>query len=190
VRDAAAANYVMSISGLRVGSTDAKLGAVKTYGISNLRTYHVQLDTVDNTKVNFDFVGKKGTVVDKTVYSKPLADYLDAKTYGDRKDKIFSATSYAGISNYMSSLQGANGFTPKDYRTWHGTTTALATIKDYNSKYEPPATLKEFKTYQKEVGMTVAKQLGHKNAAKESATAVKYYIDPVVWTPWQMGIKK
>ena len=85
------------------------------------------------------------------------------------------------VRDYLQSIPGAENFKTKDFRTWNGTNTAIKTI----AKMDAPTTEAEYKTARLIVGDAVSKHLGNTRTV-----ALKSYIDPIVWKPWQNKIKK
>jgi DNA topoisomerase IB/N-acetylglutamate synthase-like GNAT family acetyltransferase len=168
-RDAAAVVYLIGKTGLRVGSDAETGGAVKAHGATTLLGQHV---TLLGDKLSLDFVGKKGVQIHKELTDPKLAQYLKGKVKS-MGDRLFNTTDSA-VRTYLKDITG-DQFKVKDFRTWHGTSTALQELKDR----PVPKTATEFKRVVSEVAKVVAKHLGNTPAVAKSA-----YIDPAVWGGW------
>lgn len=166
--DAAGATYLIAQTGFRVGS-DAETGAaVKAYGATTLLGKHVQ---VDGNKVSFNFTGKKGVEISKTIEDKPLADLIRSKNL-DPEARLFKTTD-ADVRTYMKSVS-KDDFKVKDFRTYHGTAIAMQHVNE--EMKSPPTTVKERKAAERRVAERVAKHLGNTPTVARAA-----YIDPAVW---------
>lgn len=165
---AAAATYLISRTGFRVGGDAETHGAVKAYGASTLLGKHVK---VDGNKVSFDFVGKKGVRIQKELDDKSLADFVRKRKAG-ADERVFD-TNAVGVRDYVKKHAGSS-FKVKDFRTLQGTAKALDAI---NAEMRtPPKNAKERKSAFNRVKKAVAEHLGNTPAVAFSA-----YIDPGVW---------
>lgn len=165
---AAGALYLISQTGFRVGG-DADTGAeTQAYGASTLLGRHV---SVDGDTLSFNFTGKKGVALSKTLTNKPLADYVRSRKLGS-DDRLFD-TDDAEVRAYLKK-HSSDDFKVKDFRTWHGTNRALELI-DLEMK-TPPANVKEKQKAFARVKKGVAEHLGN-----TPAVAFASYIDPAVW---------
>jgi DNA topoisomerase-1 len=170
-REAAAVMHLIDKTGLRIGSNSETLADKKAYGASTLERRHV---SVEGDRVSFDFVGKKGVDIRKTVQDAELARDLRARSAGKGPtDRLFSASDNQ-TREYMNGI--AKDFSPKDFRTRHATAMALELVRARSV----PKTQKEFKAARKEVGERVAAYLGN-----TSTVALKSYIAPVVFAKWE-----
>ena len=170
-RDTAAATYLISQTGFRVGS-DKDTGATKkAYGASNMLASHA---TVDGSKITFNFTGKKGVEQEHTIDNPTLAAYIK-----DRQDtgatRLFQTNE--NKVNAFFNKQVGNDFSIKDYRTWTGTTAALEHI----ATMPKPTTEKEYKTFRNQVGDYVAKKLGNTRTV-----ALESYISPAAFYSWSL----
>jgi DNA topoisomerase-1 len=173
LQEAAAVLTLIDKTGFRVGS-DTDTGADKqAYGASTLRAEHVK---IKGDEVTFTFVGKKGVDIEKVLEDKQLAALLKPRVAAG--GRLFD-TSDAKVRDYLHSRDG--DFKVKDFRTWHGTTTALRAIKDR----EAPKNKTEYERFRKEVGKVVADHLGN-----TPTVALASYIDPAVWSPWKAKLMK
>ena len=68
--EAALALYLITQTGFRIGSNAETLAAVKAFGASTLKCAQVN---VDGDAISFDFIGKKGIRVNKTIKDKFLS---------------------------------------------------------------------------------------------------------------------
>lgn len=173
-REAAAAMLVIAKTGIRVGSDRETQGAKQAYGATTLQAEHVK---IDGDKVHFNFTGKKGVEINQTVVDKDLARELAPRV--ERGGRLFK-TKDTNVRDYIKQKIG-DEFKPKDYRTWHGTTTAMREVASRPAPLNP----KDYAKAQREVCRVVAAKLGNTPAvAKES------YIDPSVWSKWDGAMMK
>lgn len=168
--ETAAMLHLIDRTGFRVGSTADTKAAKQAYGASTLTGKHV---SIDGDKLTFNFTGKKGVEISKTITDKPLADFLRSKAGTDKQ--LFNSTD-AAARKYLKSV-GGNGFKVKDFRTWNGTNVALKTM----SGMPKPSTVKELKASKSAVAKAVAKHLGN-----TPAVALSSYINPTVFREWEM----
>lgn len=169
-RDAAAVIRLISETGFRVGS-EADTGAdVQAHGATTLTGEHVK---VKGNTLSFDFIGKKGVKITKTLEHPELARYIGGKLKENPTGKIFDVSD-SQVREYLASA-GGQGFKVKDFRTWNGTNMALKVI----SEHKPPTTAAEFKKMRAEVGKKVSEHLGN-----TPTVALESYIDPTVFAKW------
>jgi DNA topoisomerase-1 len=166
-RDAAAITQLIAQTGFRIGS-DANTGAeVKAHGASTLEGKHVK---VKGDTLTFDFVGKKGVNIQKTLSDATLAAYINERKGQVGNGPLFEATD-GDVRKYFHAA-GGEGFKVKDFRTWNATNLALEEM----AKPPPASTEAELKKKQSLVAKVVSAHLG--NTPK---VAVESYIDPAVW---------
>lgn len=166
-REAAAALYLIDKTAFRVGSDAETGGDKKAYGATTLLASHAE---VSGDTTRFSFTGKKGVQIDKSVTDARLARLVSPRlATGGR---LFKTTDGA-VRDYLHSRGG--DFKVKDFRTWHGTATALREI----AKMPVPKTSAALVKAQRQVVKTVARHLGNTPAVAKSS-----YIDPAVWSPW------
>lgn len=168
-REAAAVLYLIDKTAFRIGSDKDTGGDAKAHGATTLLAKHVK---VEGDSVSFRFTGKKGVEIEKTVADAALARILRPRL--KQGGRLF-ATSDADVRDYMQKATGA-GFTPKDFRTYHGTGLALAEVK----KRPAPSSEKELKRMVKDVAIVVSKELGN-----TPTVALKSYIDQAVFSKWR-----
>jgi len=173
VRDAAAILYVIDATGFRVGGEGDTKAEEQAYGAATLLNKHV---SVDGTKVTFDFIGKKGVRIHKSVRDATLAEIITSRKTEAWSEQIFQHANSGSVRNYVKTIVGPE-FKPHDFRTWHATNMALKWIK---RRKGPARSEREFSKWQNEVGDRIAKSLGHSRSVSLST-----YIDPHVWTPWR-----
>lgn len=173
--DAAAVLSIIDKTGFRVGGEKDTKTAEKHYGISNLNADHI---SVKGNEVSLSFLGKSGKDNEKTIRDTPLANYLNWKLKSlNPSDRVFQSTdSY--VRKYMSSF--AKGFSPKDFRTWHGTSEAIKRVDSMPA----PRNEKEYKAAVNAVGDHVSQHLGNTRAV-----ALSSYIDPMVFERWRVEAK-
>lgn len=164
--------YLISRTGFRIGSTTETLGAVKAYGTTTLEGQHIN---IKNNEITFDFIGKKGVHIQKTVEDDILLMILHKKKLKENTP-IFTTTGNQ-VRNYLSHISNGK-FTPKDFRTSIGTLRALEEIE----KRPMPSTKAAFKKARREVATVVSQTLGN-----TPGIALTSYIDPNVFTKWKIG---
>jgi DNA topoisomerase-1 len=169
-RDSAAATYLISQTGIRIGSNKETGAEKQAYGASTLQGRHVK---IDGEWMTLSFVGKKGVAQRIKLQDKDLANYIKEKA-ADRRENIFAESSDANIRKYFHSIVG-DQFEVKDMRTWTGTATALRVL----SGLKPPKNEAAYKKGVKAVAKTVSDKLGN-----TPAMALKAYIDPTVFKSW------
>jgi DNA topoisomerase-1 len=169
LREPAAVLQLIDKTGFRIGSDQDTLASKKAFGASTLESKHV---SIKGDEVSFRFVGKKGVDIEKTVKDKDLARSLKPRV--EAGGRLFSTTD-SQVRDYMK-LRGGKDFTPKDFRTWHGTMQAVRIVESTPR----PKTEKEFKAAQREVAKQVSASLGN-----TPAVALASYIDPAVFGRWK-----
>ncbi len=172
--EAALALYLIAQTGFRIGSKAETRAAVKAFGASTLKCAHVNIDA---DHISFDFTGKKGVRVNKTIKDKFLADNIANRCRAGPDQRIFNTTA-DGIRAYLNRISTSRGFTVKDFRTYLGT---LAAFRKINSM-PVPENGRETKRYKREVGKTVAQELGN-----TPAIALNSYVSPEVFCAWESG---
>jgi DNA topoisomerase I len=166
--------YLIAKTGFRIGGKSETHAAVKAFGASTLQCSHV---SVSGDELSFDFIGKKGSRVRKILNDKHLAQVVAARCGHSFDPELFGTTDRS-IRAYLRSISAGSGFTVKDFRTYLATLTAFRKIKTM----PVPGSRRDLKKYRKEVGQTVADELGN------SATiALNSYIAPEVFCAWQSG---
>ncbi len=174
VRETAEILYMIDKTGFRIGGEGETLAAVQAYGASTLLSKHVR---VDGNKVTFDFIGKKGVRIQKSLRDDKLAEIINKHKSSQWSQKLFSNSDSLKVRAYLKRISGNDDFVIKDFRTWHGTNEALRWIK---RRKGPAASEKQFKKWQYEVGDKVAKHLGNTRGV-----ALNSYIAPQVWDTWR-----
>lgn len=172
VRDAAAIIYLIDKTGFRAGSGAETFAEDKAYGAATLLGKHVK---VDGNKVTFDYIGKKGVRIKKSVSDADLAEIINERKTSKWSDPLFKATATNALG-YMKQVIGKD-FLLKDFRNWHATRIALFEIK---KKKGPASTEAKFAQWQKQVGLKVSKFLGN-----TPGVAIGEYIDYHVWEAWR-----
>ena len=159
-------------TGFRVGGSDDTGADKQAYGASTLLSDHVK---VEGSTVKFDFIGKKGVKITKTLDDPEIAN--DIAKRASRGGKLYD-TSDAKVLSYLHTIDGE--FKVKDFRTWNACGVALEVI----SKTPPPSTPEEFKKAVLFVGKRVADHLGN-----TPSVALTSYIDPRVFQEWETNLK-
>jgi DNA topoisomerase-1 len=166
----AAVISLIDATGFRIGSNKDTGTDEKHYGISTLTKDHVK---VNGDQVTVNFTGKAGKANEKTIENPELAKYIGTRMNQTRPGESLFNTDDNKARLYMHGI--SEGFTPKDFRTWHGTNTAMETIKSMPT----PKTDAQYRKAMNAVGDAVAAHLGNTRAV-----ALKSYIDPAVFGPW------
>lgn len=156
-------------TGFRPGSDRDTKAAVKAFGATTLEAQHVR---VEGDTLHFDFTGKKGVRIQKSLQDAMLADQIRPRHA--RGGRLFEVTD-ASMRDYLQQDLGAKGFKLKDFRTWNGTAKALEVMKTLPK----PTTATAFKKAQRAVATAVSEHLGN-----TPSVALNSYIDPSVWARW------
>lgn len=171
-RELAAVVHLIDETGFRIGSLRDTKAEQQAYGATTLLGRHV---TVVGNKVKFDFIGKKGVRIVKTVTDDDLAKIISERKTSQWSQRIFDVGP-GQVRRYLKEISGQD-FDVKDFRTWHATRLALKLI---NKRKGPAPTETKFRLWQKEVGRKVSKFLGN-----TGGVAVGSYIDYHAWEPWR-----
>jgi DNA topoisomerase-1 len=150
----AQAVYTMYKTGLRPGTDRDTLADKKAYGVTTLLKKHVK---VNNNTVLFDFPGKKGVHVNKSVKDPHLAKYVKNRV---NYTELFD-TNTTKVRSYFNK-KTHHKFKIKDLRT----------LKAKDITATVPKT-RDKKLYRKEVGKVVAAELGN-----TPTVALSSYVDP------------
>lgn len=100
-----------------------------------------------------------------------------AQKKSEPDEKLFNVSNKS-LLDYVHTLDGGN-FKTKDFRTLLGTRTAMNEM----SSMKAPTTEKEYKKAVLSVAKTVSSTLGN-----TPSVALKSYISPVVFAPWQSAV--
>ena len=171
----AAVLYLISQTGFRIGSDQETKAKVKAYGASTLKHSHVK---VSGNKLSFDFVGKKGVHITKTIANDWLANKL-GKISRDPEEKLFDTDDYR-IRKYLSSIPHGHKYNVKDFRTHLGTSIALKVMK----KLPKPDSKSAFRKFRNAVGDKVAKTLGNTRTI-----ALNSYVAPECFSIYEEKLK-
>ncbi|AMS18263.1 DNA topoisomerase [Pseudomonas chlororaphis] len=153
----------------------------RSYGLTTLRNRHV---AIKGSSILFQFRGKSGIEHQISVKDPRLARILkrclelpgqNLFQYLDENGERHSVSS-SDVNAYLQELTGAD-FTAKDYRTWAGSTLALAVLRELH--WEPEA---EAKKHIVEMVKDVARQLGN-----TPAVCRKCYIHPALLEGFVQG---
>ena len=154
----------------------------KTYGLSTLRTRHVE--TFGN-RLKFNFTGKRGKNHSVTVRNKKLIKLVNKceeipgwelfKFYDENGEK--HSIDSGMINEYIQEITG-NIFSAKDFRTWSATKIFFETLKDLGYAEDEKQNKKIIITAYD----AVAKGLGNTRAVCRS-----YYVHPQVVELYENG---
>jgi DNA topoisomerase-1 len=166
---------------IRVG-TQEYAKANKSFGLTTLRTRHVQ---IDGSRLRFDFRGKSGVVHAVAVTDRRIARIVQrcAELPGY---ELFQYVDDAGqrqvvqaedVNAYLREIAGRE-VTAKDFRTWAGTMIAAQELRDMG-----PARTK------KDADRNVLKAIDHTASRLGNTRSVcrKYYIHPTLISAYFEG---
>jgi len=154
----------------------------ESFGLTTLRNRHVK---IGEHTLRFHFKGKSGQVHEVTLSDRRLArivhqcqnlpgqklfEYLDA-------DGAPTPVTSEEVNTYLREIAGEE-FTAKDFRTWIGTTEAVATLE----KMGPTETAGDAKKNIVETIKLVAAKLGNR-----PATCKAYYVHPAILEGYTSG---
>ena len=103
--------YTIYKTGFRPGSDKDTKAEKQAFGVTTLLKNHVKLDK-KNKEVDFNFVGKKGVKIAKSVKDKKLYDIIQKRL----KSKKLFETNSERVRRYLKEKAGKD-FTVKDLRT-------------------------------------------------------------------------
>ncbi|MCY1402225.1 Eukaryotic DNA topoisomerase I, catalytic core [compost metagenome] len=153
----------------------------RSYGLTTLRNRHV---VIEGSSMRFRFRGKSGIEHQVTVRDRRLARILkrclelpgqNLFQYLDENGELRSVSS-SDVNAYLQALTGAD-FTAKDYRTWAGSTLALAQLRQLQWQPEPEARRQIVETIK-----LVARQLGN-----TPAVCRRCYVHPALLERFVQG---
>lgn len=165
--DSMAALRLIERTGIRVGSTAETQGKVKAYGATTLLGKHILLGK--DGQIALDFVGKSGKRNTRVFKDKELHAYLSGRELSD--DQPVFKTTDSTVRAAMKRV-GGEDFSPKDFRTWHGTAVAIKALE----RLPKPKTLAEAEKVRKAVAREVSTFLNN-----TPAVALDSYINPAVF---------
>jgi DNA topoisomerase-1 len=123
---------IVDVCGLRVGSEEYA-EENDSYGLSTLTKKHVR---VTGGTVEFNFPAKSGKQAQVTLHDRAVARVVEVQL-GARGKRLFTVdgapVSADELNRRLGELAGAR-VTAKDFRTWHGTRVAFASLR----KHLPP----------------------------------------------------
>jgi DNA topoisomerase-1 len=168
ISEPAAVIHLINKTGFRIGSTADTKADDQAYGATTLEADHVK---IHGDHITFNFPAKSGQTAIKEIKDATLAKILKPRL--SKGGKLFSCTAQS-CRDYMQERIG-DEFTPKDFRTWHGTDQAQRLVDQLSI----PKTDKEKKESTKKVAEGVASFLGN-----TPTVALKSYIDHAVFRTW------
>ena len=146
-----------------------------SYGLTTLERRHIKLEPAST--IAFDFVGKTGKRITQSINDRRL--YTVARQLKDRSGRGRKFLVYedgnrvvnvhaADINGFIKDRTGGD-FSAKDFRTWHATVLAAASVA---CSTEPASNAERRRTINR-AAATVAEALGNTPTVAKSA-----YIDP------------
>ena len=172
---------LMEETHIRIGN-DAYARQNKSYGLSTLRSRHVQ---ISRGKMRFQFVGKRGIEHSVSVEDKKLIKLVnkceeipgwEVFKYFDEDGKTRSIDS-GMVNQYIQQVSGEL-FSAKDFRTWSATKIFFETLKEIGYIEEE----KQIKSNILKAYDTAAKALGNTRSVCRS-----YYVHPHVVQLYETG---
>ncbi|NJW54173.1 DNA topoisomerase IB [Salinimicrobium oceani] len=172
---------LMEETHIRIGN-DAYAKQNKSYGLSTLRSRHVQ---ISRGKMKFNFVGKKGIEHSVSVQDKKLIKLVnkceeipgwEVFKYYDEEGKKRSIDS-GMVNNYIQEVSGQL-FSAKDFRTWSATKIFFESLREIGYTEEE----KQNKSNLLKAYDTAASALGNTRSVCRS-----YYVHPHVVELYQTG---
>lgn len=154
----------------------------KTYGLSTLRTRHVD---IYQNKLKFEFVGKKGKKHSVTLKNKRLQRLVlrceeipgwDLFKYYDENGKHHTIDS-GMVNDYIQELSG-DLFSAKDFRTWAASKIFFETLYELGNV----KTKKE-----KEKNILIAYDAAAKGLGNTRTVCKKYYVHPIIAEKYMDG---
>ncbi len=173
---------LLEVTGIRVGN-DEYARANRSFGLTTLLGDHVE---VSGSTMRFKFRGKSGKVHTASLSDRRLArivqrcqalpgedlfQYLDA-------DGVEQTVGSGDVNDYLREITGED-FTAKDFRTWTGTTLALAALEEIG----PSPDERQAKSAIVRAIDRVAEQLNNTRAVCR-----KYYVHPMVFEHYLAGM--
>jgi DNA topoisomerase-1 len=172
---------LLECTGIRVGN-DEYARANGSFGLTTLRDDHVE---ISGSTLRFQFRGKSGKT-HKVALSDPRLARIVRRCQALPGEELFQYVDEAGeqqtigsgdVNDYLREISGEE-FTAKDFRTWWGTTLALAALLTM----DPPSSEREAKSRIIQVVDEVAQQLNNTRAVCR-----KYYVHPAVLESFSDG---
>lgn len=172
---------LIELTNIRIGN-EAYKKLYGSFGITTLQDEHVRFK---NSKIYFDFVGKKGVRHKMGIESRKLANLVkkckdipgqDLFQYYDENGSPHTIGS-ADVNNYIKEI-AQEDFTAKDYRAWAGTVNALTAFQNLTAAENQA----DCKRKIIEVLDEVASKLGNTRIVCK-----KYYVHPTVIAAFEKG---
>jgi DNA topoisomerase-1 len=173
---------LLEITGIRVGN-DEYARANRSFGLTTLQNDHVE---VSGSTMRFKFRGKSGKIHTASLNDRRLARIVqrcqslpgeDLFQYVDEEGTEQTIGS-GDVNDYLREITGED-FTAKDFRTWSGTTLALAALEEIG----PSPDEREAKSAILKAIDSVAEQLNNTRAVCR-----KYYVHPMVLERYLSGV--
>lgn len=165
---------------IRVGNENYKQ-LYGSFGLSTLRDKHVK---INGSKINIDFIGKKGVKQNLELNDRTLAKLVKKcrdipgqelfQYYSNGKEH--KSIDSGKINNYIREITGCD-FTAKDFRTWGGT---LEALRQFSKCYIDENLQLNTKKAVITVLDCVAKKLGNTRAVCKSS-----YVYPLLITAYE-----
>jgi DNA topoisomerase-1 len=173
---------LLEVTGIRVGN-DEYARTNRSFGLTTLLNDHVE---VSGSTMRFKFRGKSGKIHTASLNDRRLARIVqrcqalpgeDLFQYVDG-DGVEQTVGSGDVNGYLREITGED-FTAKDFRTWAGTTLALAALQEIGAAPDE----REAKSAILKAIDRVAEQLNNTRTVCR-----KYYVHPMVFERYLAGI--
>jgi|SRR6218665_608885 len=172
---------LIELTNIRIGN-DAYKKLYGSFGLTTLQDKHVKFD---KSKVQFEFIGKKGIKHKISLQSQKMANLVKKckdipgqelfQYYDDNGNRHTIGSS--DINQYLKNITQED-FTAKDFRCWAGSVNALREFQEF----EVPKNQTETKHKIVEVLDIVSSKLGNTRTVCK-----KYYVHPTVIAAYEKG---
>jgi DNA topoisomerase-1 len=172
---------LLECTSIRVGN-DEYAKANRSFGLTTLRDRHVE---ISGSSLRFEFRGKSGKTHRVELSDRRLARIVqrcqalpgeDLFQYVD-DEEVRQSIGLGDVNDYLKEISGQE-FTAKDFRTWAGTSLALAALTEAGGW-----------TSQRQAKANVLRAIDHVAEQLNNTRAVcrKYYVHPAVFDTYMAG---
>jgi len=172
---------LMELTSIRVGNESYK----KLYGSFGLTTLMNRHVTIEGSKLEFQFKGKKGVFHKVSLQSRKLANLVkQCRDIPGRE--LFQYYNHDGqhctigsgdVNHYLHEITGED-FTAKDFRTWAGSVSALYAFKEAGEYNNITECRKKIASVLDEVAI---------NLGNTRTVCKKYYVHPTILKSYEEG---
>lgn len=182
---------IMDVAGLRVGN-EVYAEENDSYGLSTLRRKHVR---VHDATMDFKFPAKSGRTAEVSVTDAGAARVLASLASGKRTKRLWVVDREPVTSDLINArlaqLTGAH-LTAKDFRTWNGTKTAFAYLREHPLPPTPAGVKRDRKAAKRHAKAIEASVVAAVDAAAGAlgntrSVARSHYVHPEVLDGYASG---